>query len=97
MRPIDKVKKIVCPNCGWEYLPNEIFYPDEAFGDANSIVRDEKGKIQIFEGDSLSLKEEFTCEHCGCHFETEGEINFTTHIIDEIDFDNDFVCKFEIE
>ena len=95
MRNIDKEIKITCPKCGYEYLPNEIFYPDDVFGDANSIVRDENGKIEIFGGDSFNLDEEFTCEHCGCHFNVVGKVSFKTTILDEIDFDNDFVIKLE--
>lgn len=86
---INKNWLIKCPHCGCEYAPNEIFYPQEVFGNASNIIRDENGKIIFFEGQLLNLKEEYTCDHCNKTFIAEIEMTFKT-TKPEIDFDEEF-------
>ena len=47
---------IKCPKCGYEYLPAEIFFPDVLLGEPSNIIRDEEGKVEFFEGNSMNLK-----------------------------------------
>ena len=39
---------IACPNCGYEYLPAELFVSTRAFGNPGEIYRDDNGKIIDF-------------------------------------------------
>ena len=87
-----KDTKITCPNCGYEYLPNEIFYPESVFGDAKTIIRTPEGKIDIYTGKSFDLTEDFVCENCDCHFLVEGKVAFVTKAIDE-HFDEEYVSE----
>ena len=80
---------IKCPHCGYEYLPNEIFYPKELLGDASNIVRDEKGKIIFHEGNNMNLKEEYVCDWCNKTFTAEIKAEIVTQKPD-VDFDDDF-------
>lgn len=74
----EKLVTIKCPHCGWEYLPCEIFYPDDMLGKVSDVMRDDNGKVLFFNGESLNLKEEFVCDNCGTTFTVEGIINFKT-------------------
>lgn len=58
----EKLVKIKCPVCGWEYLPEEVYV--KILGKPQNIVRNEKGQIIHFTGDSIDPEEDFTCEHC---------------------------------
>ena len=80
---------IKCPHCGCEYLPNEIFYPDELLGDASNVVRDENGKIIFHEGNNMNLKEEYVCDWCNKSFVAELKVEIVTSK-PEVDFDDDF-------
>lgn len=67
---------ITCPHCGAEYLPSEIFYPEYILGNPTNIIKDEKGHIEYFDGESLNFVEEYTCDICGHTFTVEGEVTF---------------------
>lgn len=67
---------ITCPHCGAEYLPSEIFYPDYILGNPTNIIKDEKGRIEYFDGKSLTFVEEYTCDICNHTFIVEGEVAF---------------------
>lgn len=66
--------KIICPECGAEYLPAEIFYPKEFFGNPHSITKDRSGKIQFFSGINMNLSETYICDYC------KTKLNVTTNI-----------------
>ena len=85
---------IKCPHCGCEYLPNEIFYPDELLGNASNVVRDENGKIIFHEGNNMNLKEEYVCDWCNKSFTAELKVNIVTTKPD-VDFDDDFADDIE--
>jgi predicted nucleic-acid-binding Zn-ribbon protein len=77
----EQIKKdvvIKCPRCGMEYLPAEIFMPDDFLGKPESILRDDNGHIEFHEGNSLGLDETYTCDKCGCVFDVHGDVSFTT-------------------
>ena len=86
------VIKIKCPICGYEYLPEEIFYSDKFLGSASNIIRDEQGKIIDFKNDSMNLHEEFICDKCGSKFNVDGKIVFDVTEKEKIE-DEEFVVK----
>lgn len=69
---------VVCPYCGREYLPAEIFMPDSFLGEPKNIIKDENGKILSFSNSSMNLKEEYTCDECGNTFQVEAAVKFKT-------------------
>lgn len=69
---------IVCPGCGREYLPAEIFIPKCFFGHPEDIERTPAGKIDIYEGAPMCLTEEYACDGCGMHFDVTADIKFKT-------------------
>lgn len=83
---------IKCPHCGCEYLPCEIFYPNEFLGKSYDIVKDENGKIITYSGKNMNKNEEFVCEHCGKEFEVCAQVFFDALSRENI-FDEDFVEK----
>ena len=86
MQPNER-KKIRCPYCGAEYLPEEIFVPSEIFGKPK-IVKDENGRIEYISKDEGSLSEEYFCDYCQNKFVTTLEFDFTTRMVE--DFSEDF-------
>ena len=87
-----KFNVIVCPKCGREYLPQEIFIPQSFFGKSNVIVRDEDGKIQTIDGTSLDLNEKYQRDNCNTVFDVEAKITFTTYS-PELDFEEEYTRK----
>ena len=54
---IRKFETIACPVCKYEYLPAEIYIPQNYFGRPILIERDNDGKILSYEGTSIDLFE----------------------------------------
>ena len=77
MKYKDKKKDtvIVCPHCGREYLPAEIFVPNAFFGHPVDIDRI-SGKIETYEGRSMDTKEEYRCDNCDAVFTVEAQVRF---------------------
>lgn len=73
-----KESVIVCPVCGYEYLPAEIFIPKVFFGYPEDIERTVGGKIDVYEGTPMDLTEKYTCDHCGAKFNVTADIKFKT-------------------
>lgn len=91
---IDKKTPIIkCPRCDYEYLPEEVLYPDSILGKPFGIVRDKEGKIEFFAGNTINLNESFTCFNCGCEFEVEGTVKFNTAEKDYGIFGEDYVTE----
>lgn len=85
--------KIICPTCGKEYLPAEIFMADGLLGHPEDIVRDEDGKIIFNDGTKPELTEEFECD-CGCSFLIEATLQFkTTEQTNKNKFEEEYVVK----
>ena len=82
---------IKCPKCGHEYLPSEIFIPNTFFGFPVHIERDEAGKIIDFIGNSMDIEDTFICDKCNSNFKIKTDIVFNTSLIDDVDFDKDYV------
>lgn len=85
-----EVEKIVCPKCGAEYLPAEIYFPNCFFGTPLIVDRDGLNHIVEFSGTSMNLSEKFDCDFCGCTFEVKAKISFETKIDKKEDFSSDY-------
>jgi len=82
--------KIICPKCGREYLPSEIYLPNNFLGKAKEVYRDESGKVIGFDGIDMDLKETYTCDFCNYTFDVEATIDFQTKLNARHDFDDDY-------
>lgn len=80
----NKIQYIVCPNCGAEYLPCEIYYPKSFLGDSRDIDKI-KGKIDSFDGMPMQLEETYTCDHCDTLFQVAAKVTFKTNVLDKYD------------
>jgi hypothetical protein len=85
-------KLIICPYCGAEYLPAEIFYPDEFFGNPKNIEKDAVGKIQFYSGQNVKLTESYTCDYCKRKMYVNAEVDFTAQVQP---FSNGYTTKFK--
>ena len=80
MKP-KQLRIIKCPTCGYEYLPAEIFLPDEFLGKPKNIVKDVYGKILGYEGIKMNDTEIFKCDSCNTTFEVVSTTNFVSRPI----------------
>lgn len=71
-----KEVRIKCPICGTEYLPGEIFIPNNFLGQPKEIERDLDGKIITYNGIEQNLEEQFYCEKCGKKFKVNATIDY---------------------
>ncbi len=92
MNFIDRKKDatIICPHCGREYLPAEIYIPNQFFGTPEDIDRDAAGRIEVYDGEPMNLLEEYTCDGCGKTFEVSAQVQFKTVISEHSDFDEPY-------
>lgn len=90
-----KQEKIICPVCGQEYLPIEIFVPYNFFGTLNFIKRNEDGKIEYFLGQEPDYCETFTCTKCNTTFITKTQISFKTELNQKLDYEHLYVTKLD--
>lgn len=67
---------ITCPYCGAEYLPAEVFVPKSFFGTPEDIDKDYAGKLEVYDGNPMDLKEIYTCDFCNKEFEVTAEVKF---------------------
>ena len=86
-----KLEVIICPTCGREYLPSEIYYPNSFLGKVNTVIRDTSGKIDTFFGKSMDLKETYICDKCNKAFGVSARVTFKTDVVD--DFSEEYVSK----
>ena len=86
-----KKTTIRCPHCGYEYLPAELYYPEEFIGHPYDIIRDEAGNILGFNGKDMNTIENYCCDKCGKSFSIDASITFrTTPLVDIFEEDEDF-------
>ena len=72
-------KIIVCPCCGAEYLPGEIYLPDYFVGQPTNIEKTySEGKIMYYNGKDMDLEEHFTCDRCNTRFKVKAKVSFET-------------------
>lgn len=82
----EKLNVITCPNCGTEYLPEEIFVPVGFFGKPCDIEKDSNGKIKDFYGKSLDTKEVYTCDCCDTTFKVTAKVAFKSEVYNKATF-----------
>lgn len=97
MNFIDRKKDatIICPYCGREYLPAEIYFPNQFFGTPEDIDRDAAGKIEVYDGEPMNLVEEYTCDCCGKTFKTSATISFKSAVVESSDFEETYISPIQ--
>ena len=93
MNITDKIEYVVCPKCNREYLPAEIYYPDQFLGKPTDIYKLNNGKVDHFEGQSMNLEETYICDNCGTHFKTIATVKFRTVELKKYDFSKSYVTN----
>lgn len=88
-----KFEKIVCPKCGAEYLPCEIYLPNYLLGKAEEVIKDEDGKILDFTGLEADMSERYECEYCNTTFKVNAKIIFTPSMDKTSNFDEEYVSS----
>lgn len=68
--------KIVCPVCGHEYLPAEIYLPNDFLGKPTEIIRDDSGHIEFYFGDVMDPDADYICDSCGARMHVHADISF---------------------
>ena len=89
----DKIEYIVCPKCGREYLPAEIYLPNSFLGKPRDIHRLNNGKIESFEGQSMILDETYICDACSTNFRVTAKVQFKTSEVQRVDFSKYYVTS----
>ena len=84
-----KKELIICPKCGREHMPAEIYYPKDFFGYQTNIIR-LGNKIISFDGPDMDLTEEYTCEECNTKFRVKATISFETEEVKDLFDSEDF-------
>lgn len=88
-----KTPKIICPSCGAQYLPCEIYLPNSFLGKTKMIEKDVYGKILDYYGSSMDLKEQYKCDKCNTTFSVKATVTFNTQVKSEFDFDSPYVSN----
>lgn len=88
-----KTPKIICPCCGAQYLPCEIYLPNPFLGKTKLIEKDIYGKILDYYGDSMDLYEQYKCDKCNTTFSVKATVTFSTKVMDEVDFEKPYVTQ----
>ena len=91
MKQVKREEYIVCPKCGREYLPCEIYYPKHFFGTAQEVDRFSNGKIDCHNGKPMDLEETYVCDHCDTKFRVTATIKFKTTEITKHDMSKAYV------
>ena len=81
---------LVCPKCGAEYLPCEIFYPKEFFGGSPRIVKNAEGKMISPSDNTMQMSESYECDYCHCMMQVQAKIGFTVKVDVMNDFSEDY-------
>lgn len=80
MKP-KQLRVIKCPHCDYEYLPAEIYLPNDFLGKPTNIMRDDYGKIIGYDGIKMNDTETYRCDNCDKMFEVVSTTNFASKII----------------
>ncbi len=70
--------KIICPHCGAEYLPAEIFYPNHFLGKPKHITKDAFGKLKFYVG-NMDLNETYICDYCNTRLHVAAKVSFSVN------------------
>ena len=83
MKDISLGPIIVCPHCGYQYLPAEIYLPNSFLGKPEDITREGmSGNIQYYFGTNMNLDEKYICDCCNQPFQIHAKVQFNTEGID---------------
>ncbi len=85
-----KLTVITCPECGREYLPEEIIVPTGFFGKPDIIQRDVNGCITNFSGSTIDPEELYCCDNCNTSFRVVAKINFETEVDERSNFNAEY-------
>jgi len=85
---------ITCPICGQQYLPSEIFYPDDLLGKPTEIIKDDTGKVEFYLGDDPDFDEEYICDNCGAKLTIHANLSFKVEATKE-EFEEEYTSSFE--
>lgn len=88
-----KGSRIICPVCGRNYLPGEIFIPNYLIGQPKYVERDTYGKILNVDGISPDNQEEYKCDGCGTDLIISCDIKFYTEVDERKNFDTPYTTK----
>ena len=69
---------IKCPYCETEYLPGEIYIPNNLVGQPKDISRTIEGKIDTAYGINPDYIEFYTCDKCNNTFKVNCKLTFHT-------------------
>lgn len=89
----EKLDLIVCPVCGREYFPAEIFVPGAFFGKPVDIHRDSSGKVDGYYGTTMDTMETYVCDTCGSDLEINANVKFKVSVDTKTDFNQDYTTK----
>lgn len=74
---MSKENYIICPHCGREYLPCEIFIPKHFIGESRFVERLTDGRIDVVAYKTQpDLSEEYICDSCNKKFKVKAEVEF---------------------
>ena len=88
---------IKCPKCGAQYLPAEIFLPNEFLGKPKTIFKDNNGIIEDYSGNSMDTEEEYICDYCDTPFNIYATVQFKTLINEGKNFNELYVTKIPVK
>lgn len=87
---------IRCPVCGAEYLPGEIYLPNEFLGQPKYIEKAySDGHILDYVGNqpnSMNLVEHYKCDRCNSNFKVVARVSFNT-VEEDYNFTHDYSTK----
>lgn len=81
-----------CPICGRQYMPAEIFMPDEFFGHQKEVIRKPSGEIDFYIGTDPELQERYICDGCGTELMISAQLSYDVVPTNEL-FEEEFVAK----
>jgi transposase-like protein len=84
MENIAKEHIIMCPYCGREYFPSEIFIPKDFLGTACHI------EDNLYFGKDMDLTESYTCDSCNNIFTVAAKVTFSSKKSKINTFNEDF-------
>jgi len=77
--------KITCPYCGCEYLPQEIYIPEDFLPELDDLTKDDAGHIVAVHEEAMHTCEEYTCDRCNHRFRVIAKVEFSSAKADEHD------------
>ncbi len=91
----DKTPTIVCPICGQEYKPAEIYIPNEFFGKPKEIIKNTSGKVDFLIGSDMNLDEYYICDNCFTPLKIHANLTFNVVANTDKNFNEDYVSSYK--